>query len=338
MTSNNKHLRTKTKYAKLPLTILLIVCMIASISGCSALTQKSANLSYTDQLFDTIITVEILDKADKELIDGVKLLCQNYDKQFSKTHTGGDIYRINHSNGQPTKVSDDTIDIITKGIEYGEISGGLFDITIAPLSNLWNLKSANFKVPDDEDIAEAKSHVNYKNIQIEGNYVTLLDPKSGIDLGGIAKGYIADRIKEFLIENEVEHAFINLGGNVLALGAKLDGSEYNIGIQKPFDKTGEVIDSVKMFDESVVTSGIYERYKRVNGTIYHHIIDPRTGYPCDNNLYSTTIITPSSTAADVYSTTTFLMGYTDGSKFIEQQKNVAVIFVTDDNHIHKVEN
>ena len=180
--------------------------------------------------------------------------------------------------------------------------------------------------------------MNYENIIIRDNTVKLADPQAGIDLGAIAKGYIADRIKDYLEEEGVRHAMINLGGNVLAMGSKLDGSDYNIGIQKPFDETGEPITSVKISDKSVVTSGIYQRYFKADGKIYHHILDPNTGYPCENNLYSVTILTDSSLTADALSTTCFLLGYDRGMKLINQLDNVDAVFITNDNQIHYSKN
>ena len=132
----------------------------------------------------------------------------------------------------------------------------------------------------------------------------------------------------------MKHAIINLGGNVLTIGTKTDGSDYNIGIQKPFDKSGQPITSVKVSDKSVVTTGTYQRYFEKNNKIYHHIIDPTTGYPCENNLSSVTIITNSSLTADALSTTCFLLGYEDGMKLVNLLDNVDAVFITNDNKIH----
>ena len=115
-----------------------------------------------------------------------------------------------------------------------------------------------------------------------------------------------------------------------------DGSKYNIGIQKPFDESGEAITSVQLKDQTVVTSGIYERYFKKNGKLYHHILDPRTGYPCENNLYSVSIITDSSTKADALSTTCFLLGYEKGMELIQSMDGVKAIFITDDEKVHKI--
>ena len=315
----------------------LLSASILLLSGCSGLPRERSQ-TYTDTLFDTVISVQIFDSVDEDVLKGCEKLCKKYDSMFSNKIEDSEISRINSAGGNPVEVSKETIKLIKKGIYYSEMSDGVFDITIAPVSNLWDFKAETPLVPSPEAIAEAVSHVNYENIIIRDNTVKLTDPHAGIDLGAIAKGYIADRIKDYLEEEGVRHAMINLGGNVLAMGSKLDGSDYNIGIQKPFDETGEPITSVKISDKSVVTSGIYQRYFKADGKIYHHILDPNTGYPCENNLYSVTILTDSSLTADALSTTCFLLGYDRGMKLINQLDNVDAVFITDDNQIHYSKN
>lgn len=312
----------------------LITAAILFITGCSGLPRERESQTYTDTLFDTVISVQILDSVDGDVLKGCETLCKKYDAMFSRTNEESDISHINNAGGAPVEVSDETVKLIKKGIYYSEMSGGAFDITIAPVVNLWDFQAENPVPPSDEDARAAASHVSYKNIVISDNNVSLSDPAAGIDLGAIAKGYIADRLKDYLKEQGVEHALINLGGNVLAVGTKLDGSDYNIGIQKPFDESGKPVTSVKIADQSVVTSGVYQRYFEKDGTLYHHILDPATGYPCDNNLYSVTIITDSSLTADALSTTCFLLGYDRGMKLIDQLDNVDAVFITDDNKIH----
>ena len=315
----------------------LLSASILLLSGCSGLPRERSQ-TYTDTLFDTVISVQIFDSVDEDVLKGCEKLSKKYHSMFSNKIEDSEISRINSAGGNPVEVSKETIKLIKKGIYYSEMSDGVFDITIAPVSNLWDFKAETPLVPSPEAIAEAVSHVNYENIIIRDNTVKLTDPHAGIDLGAIAKGYIADRIKDYLEEEGVRHAMINLGGNVLAMGSKLDGSDYNIGIQKPFDETGEPITSVKISDKSVVTSGIYQRYFKADGKIYHHILDPNTGYPCENNLYSVTILTDSSLTADALSTTCFLLGYDRGMKLINQLDNVDAVFITNDNQIHYSKN
>ena len=141
---------------------------------------------------------------------------------------------------------------------------------------------------------------------------------------------MADYLKDYLISEGVESALINLGGNILTLGSKPDGTSFNLGIQKPFDKQGTAITSVKVTDSSVVSSGIYERYFEVDNTLYHHILDTTTGYPCDNNLLGVTILSEKSVDGDALSTSCFVLGLDDGVKLIKSLEGVEAIFITED--------
>lgn len=310
--------------------------LLTGCSGAKSSTQTDQDLTYTDMLFDTVIKIQILDPADESILDGLKKLCEKYDTMLSTTNTDSELYKLNHANGQPFTVSSETANLIQEGIHYSELSGGAFDLTIEPVSALWDFKADKPTVPSSDAIAQAVSHVDYTKVDIQDNTVTLEDPEAGIDLGAIAKGYIADQVKTYLKKQGIKHAIINLGGNVDVIGTKPDGSKYNIGIQKPFDESGEAITSVQLKDQTVVTSGIYERYFKKNGKLYHHILDPRTGYPCENNLYSVSIITDSSTKADALSTTCFLLGYEKGMELIQSMDGVEAIFITDDEKVHKI--
>lgn len=313
--------------------ITLSVLSLFLLSGCSK-DQTNQTLTYTDSLFDTVISVQIYGSDDESLIEHCKEICTKYDDMFSNTKDDSEISKINNAKGQAVEVSDDTISLLKTAIHYGDISGGAFDVTISPVSSLWDFQAEDPEIPDATDIQSALTHVNYKNIQINGNQVSLTDPEAAIDLGGIAKGYIADQLKDYLESQGIEHAMINLGGNVLAIGKKPDGSDYNIGIQKPFDTTGDPITSAKIADQSVVTSGDYQRYFKKNGKIYHHILNPSTGYPYDNGLSSVTIITDSSVNADALSTTCFALGLDDGMKLVNNTDHVEAVFITSDDKLH----
>lgn len=321
---------------KLSAVLTASALLLTGCSGAKSSTQTDQDLTYTDMLFDTVIKIQILDPADESILDGLKKLCEKYDTMFSATNTDSELYKLNHANGQPFTVSSETANLIQEGIHYSELSGGAFDLTIEPVSALWDFKADKPTVPSSDAIAQAVSHVDYTKVDIQDNTVTLEDPEAGIDLGAIAKGYIADQVKTYLKKQGIKHAIINLGGNVDVIGTKPDGSKYNIGIQKPFDESGEAITSVQLKDQTVVTSGIYERYFKKNGKLYHHILDPRTGYPCENNLYSVSIITDSSTKADALSTTCFLLGYEKGMELIQSMDGVKAIFITDDEKVHKI--
>lgn len=321
------------KAASLFTTILLIVMLISCSSP-----QKSEKLTVTGIYFDTVIQIDAWGTKASTL-EHCKTICEDYENLFSNKIETSEISKINASAGNPVKVSEETLELISRGIDYCELSGGKFDITIAPLSDLWNFTdNPKGNLPEQSAIEEARSHVGYKTIQVDKNSctVTLNDPQAKIDLGGIAKGYIADRLKAYLKSEGVEHALINLGGNVLALGTAYDGTPFRIGIQKPFDEQNSTIDILEIEDRSVVSSGIYQRYFEKDGTIYHHILNPETGYPYSNNLLQATIISDRSMDGDALSTCCFALGLNDGSTLIESLDHVQAIFVTEDYQLHYV--
>lgn len=310
---------------------VLLCFLILFLCSCSVTTKEP--LSKTGFHFDTVITITLYDSKDEKLLNTCFDYCKDFEMLVSRTISTSDISRINTASGQPVEVSDTTIELLEKGIAFGELTDGAFDITIASLMELWDIKNNPGNVPSETDITEALSHVNYKNIVIEGNTVTLTDPETAIDLGGIAKGYMADQLKEYLLSEGVTSAIINLGGNVLAIGEKPDGTHFNIGIQKPFDKQNATITSVSVKDSSVVTSGSYERYFKVDDTIYHHILNTENGYPCDNGLLSVTILSEKSIDGDALSTACFALGLEEGQKLIESLEAINAIFVTEDYEI-----
>ena len=178
---------------------------------------------------------------------------------------------------------------------------------------------------------------NYHNIRIDGNTVTLADPDAQLDLGFLAKGAIADRLKAFFLQKNITSALINLGGNVLAVGQKPDGTAFRTGIKKPFSETNELVDIVALKDQSLVSSGNYERCFWENGVLYHHILDPRTGYPADTGLSSVTILSDSSTDGDALSTSCFLLGYEKGRELIDSLPDVEALFLLNDGTIYRTD-
>ena len=184
-------------------------------------------------------------------------------------------------------------------------------------------------MPDAGAISAALARVDWTKVSVDGNVVTL-PAGMGLDLGGIAKGYIADKLREYLSENGVDSALINLGGNVLTLGGKPDGSNFTIGVQKPFGQNSDILGACRLKGMSVVTSGIYERYFVEDDRLYHHILDTKTGYPVENELYSVTIISPTSTDGDALSTICFAFGSEDGMALIETLDGIECVYCLSD--------
>lgn len=245
-------------------------------------------------------------------------------------------YEINSDNGSlSVPLSKDLYNLIQKGLYYCRLSEGGFDITIEPLSSLWDFKSDKKEVPDSGQIHKILDDIDYKRVQLTEQRVNFLCPGIGIDLGGIAKGYIADCLKSFLLDSGVESGIISLGGNVLCIGAKTDGESFNIGIQQPFAMRNETAMSVGVKDLSVVSSGIYERYfETEDGKLYHHILNPKTGYPYENGIYGVTIISKKSVDGDGLSTTCFALGVERGLELINSMKDTYAVFITDDGKQH----
>ena len=310
------------KFAGKMYGLLAIVCAFG-ICGCDAAPAYNSALGF---YLDTVIT--ITGYADKATLENAVALCGEYEKVFSRTVNGSDVWRINHGEGSPVRVCGDTAELLAMALDICEKSGGALDITIAPASDLWDFKADEPEIPDSGELSSAAKLVDYTKLKLEGDMVTL-PAGMAIDLGAVAKGYIADKAAEYLKEKGVESAILNLGGNVVALGCKPDGREWSIGIQDPEKENGRAGYSVLVADESVVTSGIYQRGFDKDGVRYHHILDSATGWPVQNGLASVTIITGSSALADAMSTACFVLGRDKGMSFAEKMGVQAVFIGTD---------
>lgn len=329
------------------ITILTSLCLfVGLLSGCVFPTSKN-EVSNSGFYFNTIINITLYNTNNSKLIDDCFDIAHKYENMFSNTIPESDISKINDNAGiKSVKVNPETIELLNSAIKYCELSNGKFDITIGKLSELWNISKISQSIKNDENITDDSvipkesdilalvNHINFHNIIIDSNSVYLSDSDAKIDLGGIAKGFVADKMKEYLLENGINSAIINLGGNVLTIGSNSNGNSFNVGIQKPFNKSGEIITKISVISKSVVTSGIYERYYKVDDVIYHHLLDSKTGYPINNNLLSVTIISDSSTEGDALSTICFSLGLDEGMNLINQTDNIEAIFITDDYELH----
>lgn len=308
---------------------------VLTITGCGALNEPQQAGGY---YFDTLVTLTAYGKnADAALEEGLAL-CAQYEALFSFTREGSDIWKINHANGQPVQVHPDTAFLINTALHYAKLTDGLIDPTVTPLSMLWNFSgSPPGPVPDPEQIEALLPHVNYRYVHVQDNTVRLEDPDTQIDLGFLAKGYIADRLKELFLQHEIKCGLINLGGNVVAIGSKPGNRPFRTGIRKPFGARSETAEIVDLSDQSLVTSGSYERCFTQDNVLYHHILDPATGYPAQSDLYSVTILSSSSLEGDALSTACFLLGQKKGQEWIASLLDTEALFITKDQKIHKTD-
>lgn len=317
----------------------VIAAAVLSISGCGnqVLPPKSqAPIQRTDFLLNTFVDIKIYDTTDTTILDDAMAICKDLEARFSRTIEGSDIYRMNHrsENEQVFELSEQTAELLSLSLDYCERSNGAFDITIEPVSSLWDFTSGEAVLPNSSLIEDAVSKVGFENLLLANRTLTFLSPETTLDLGAIAKGYIADEIKEHLVQRGVKSAVINLGGNVLCIGSKPNGDPFKIGLKKPFAGESETFAIANISDMSVVTSGVYERYFELDGKNYHHILNPETGYPYENGLISVTILSDSSADGDGLSTTCFSLGLEDGMELINSLEGIYGCFIDEDYNIY----
>lgn len=290
---------------------------------------KEKNVTVSGFMLNTYVSITLYGTDNEELAKEALRMCSEYEQIFSRTIPDSDLSLLNTA-GETVHADEALYELVQIGLYYGGLTDGALDITIEPLSSLWDVGGVTPHVPDERQIAENLSFVDYRNVKLtEENQAITLQNNASLDLGAIAKGYIADKIRQFLIENGAAHGIINLGGNILCIHDKPDGSDYIIGIQKPFDEAAVPILTLKIDNLSVVTSGTYERYFTEDNHIYHHIIDPETGYPSDSGLTSVTIISDTSAAGDCLSTACMIMGADKALKLLNSIDGVYGILIDD---------
>lgn len=282
--------------------------------------------------FDTACSVGGV--MPQKLLDASVARCRGFEDTLSRTRPSSDIGRINAAGGMPVEVDPETADLIQRALDYSQDSDGLFDITIGAVSSLWDFKEG--VVPTPEQISDALPHVGYQNVRLEGKTVRLLDPLAQLDLGGIAKGYVADVLCDELAAQGVTSAYVNLGGNVKVLGTKADGSLWRVGVREPSSQAVEAasIARTELDGGSVVTSGLYERRFEVGGHAYWHILDPRTGYPVDSDLVSATIVSEHSIDGEGYTKPLFMIGVENALAFLEE-RDLEGLLVDSHGNIHQ---
>ena len=288
-------------------------------------TSKESRIGF---FLDTVVTLTAY-TDHPELLEEALEECGRYEKMLSRTIEGSDVWKINHAEGKTVTVSPETAEILRTAVQVSGMSGGAFDVTIAPVSVLWDFKSEKKAVPDADTIAEAAEKVDYRKIRTDGNDVTI-PAGMMIDLGGIAKGYIADAVKTKLESAGIENAILSFGGNIVAIGMKPDGSPWRVGIQDIDKPTGTTMMVSLIFGGSTVTSGIYERGFEQDGVIYHHILSSETGWPVQNELASVTIFSESSMWGDALATAAFALGTEKGAALIESIEGTEALFIARD--------
>jgi len=296
---------------------LLIPVIIILISGCSSNSkQQGEHISETRLLLDTYCTITIHGDVDSELLDEAFMLCGELEALLSMTIEGSDVWRINFADGGNLLIDPRTYQVIEAGLAFGEISGGLFDINIGRLTRLWDFGSGDNYVPSEAEINKASAESVW------------------IDLGAIAKGYIADMIIMFLVDRGVTGAMVDLGGDVVTLGNRSDGDPWRIALRRPFGSLEDWIGVIEVSGQAVVSSGVYERSFEKEGNFYHHILDPGTGMPVKTDVVSATVIAESALIGEGLSTIAVLVGSDKALAYFEQNTGfLGAVLVLDSGEI-----
>jgi thiamine biosynthesis lipoprotein len=322
---------------KVLLGILTAVFLILA-GGCILQYRKAEEQkSCTKQLFamDTVMSFTAYGKNCEQAVDAALQEIQRLDELLSTGNESSELSRINQS-GCGT-VSEDTAQILTEALDIYESTGGLFDVSIYPLMDLWGFPSGEYHVATEEELAQLLPLVNASEIQFDGTQVTLGEGQK-IDFGGIAKGYASGRVMEIFRDYGIKSAMVTLGGNIQVLNEKTDGTAWQIGIQDPAGLQGSVLAVVQVRNKAVVTSGGYERYFEEDGKTYIHILDPRTGYPVENGLTSVSIISENGMLADALSTSLFIMGLDDAVTYWEEHRDsFDMVLITEDGKLYITE-
>ena len=309
--------------------------LIAILAGCSLVQPKSTRR--TELVFDTPCTVTVFQRRATEALDAVFEEIRRVQSIMNIYDPGSEISELNrHAGADAMAVSKELYKVIETGIAYGQVTGGAFDISIGPLVKLWDIGGEAPRVPSTGEIGRALALVEYLDILVLDfeRRVLLKSPGMLLDLGGIAKGFAADRAAETLRSKGIERAIVDFGGNIFAIGEKESGTAWRIGVQHPEEPRGNYLGILSVRNRAVVTSGVYERYFEHEGTDYHHILDPYTGYPVDNGLVSVTIVAPSAMTADALSTAVFVLGIPAGITLVENFEGVEAVLVTGDRELY----
>lgn len=321
------------------LVVLLVGC--TPITNNTEATQKIEPAEESNFLMGTIAKITIFDE-DKKVEPIFQKAFDRISEIEDRMTMNGDsekseIIQLNNMAGKEfSRLSPDTFYVLEKGKYYSEVSNGKYDITIGPLVNLWNIGSEDARIPEEIEIKNTLPLINYENLILDKETLSakLNTPGMIVDLGSIAKGYAADEAAKILEEEGIKHAIVNLGGNIVVLNKKPDGTNWRLGLQDPLQPRGNYMGIVMLNDQTLVTSGTYERYLEVDGKKYHHILSPETGYPEENSIISISIITKASIDADGLSTTIFLLGIEEGMQLIEDLPNTEAIFITSDKKVY----
>ncbi len=280
---------------------------------------------------DTIMSITAYGKNAEEAVTAAAAEVNTLESLLSRTREGSDINLLNSD--KSAVVSEDTVRVLSLALEWNTKTNGAFDVTIAPVVTAWGFGGAgNHQVPSQEELNELLKLIDSNALTLDGSTASLSKPGMEVDLGGIAKGYAASQAEQVIRDYGIESALLDLGHNITVIGSKPDGSAWRIAVQDPAD-SNSMVGILSLQDCSAVTSGGYQRYFEQDDQLYHHIIDPRTGYPADSGIVSATVVCADSGLADLLSTAVFVLGVEDALTLWRTEGGFDLVLVTDDNTV-----
>lgn len=317
--------------------IFVVFLCLFLLSGCAAGGNAGASSTRYLTAMDTVMSLTAYGENRDGALEKAVAEIQRLDDLLSIGNENSDISRLNREKN--AVLSPDTWSLLSQALNLAQDTQGVFDPTVYPLVKLWGFYDKDYHVPTRQELSQALALVDYREVSLsQDSYGASLGKGQQIDLGGIGKGFASQRVTELLRDAGVTSAMVSLGGNIQCLGAKPDGSPWNIGIRDPFGE--ELYATVRVTDKAVITSGGYERYFEDPEThhIYRHILDPRTGFPAEKGLSSVSIVTSDGTLGDGLSTALYIMGLEDATAYWQaHREDFEAVFITDSGTLYATE-
>ncbi len=314
--------------------LAVLCCLVTALVGCSSFQNRRLVEKISYGVMDTDVTIKAYGRNAEVAIDAAFDEINRLDALLSAHDPDSEIWAVNRNAGvSPVEVSRDTLYVVERALYFAQITGGAFDPTILPVMSLWGFGKPTASVPRPSELADALKLVDYRKVLVdsESSTVFVTDYGMGLDLGGIAKGYAVDKMAEVMRTKNVSSFLINAGGNTLTQGTKPDGSLWRVAVTDPKNPE-EFIGVMPSKDLAIVGSGDYQRFFIEEGVRYHHIIDPKTGYPV-RGIHGTAVFLPSSTDADALSTSLFVLGPDAGDEILAKFEGAGVIYVVEDGNM-----
>ena len=321
---NGKRRRTRQFLA-------VLLLLLTALSGCGRTNLEAQEAENSFFAMNTYMTFTAYGEQAEDALVDARVRVEEVEALWSVTDEGSEIYRANHSGGEPVNVSEETAELVSFALEMAEKTDGALEPTIYPVLRAWGFTTDTKQVPSQEEIDALLGDVGHEKITLDGTLLTVPEGME-LDLGAVGKGYAGDLAAEAVRARGIECAILSLGGNIQAVGSRPDGTDWRVGLRSPWEDG--TLGVLRVSNLAVVTSGGYENYfEDEDGNVYWHILDPETGYPAKSGLLSVTIICPQGRLGDALSTALFVMGPQKAEEYWRENGDFEMILVTEEGEI-----